>query len=77
MVCLLRKYRESGGRKKLKTSEGTSRWYRVEYTLDKWVENFEDYLRSCMSYTNSENLTEFKESQFVFLSESNIKRINK
>lgn len=44
---------------KLKTSEGVVRYRKVEYTLDKWVENFEDYLRSTMSYCGSKNLDEF------------------
>lgn len=43
----------------LTTSEGVIRFRRVEYTLAKWVENFEAYLRSAMSYTASENLDEF------------------
>ncbi len=47
------------GKKELKTSEGVSRVYKVEYSLNGWVENFESYLRSAMSYTNATNLDEF------------------
>ena len=47
------------GNKILKTSEGIVTSRRVEYKLSKWVENFEDYLRSCMSYTNSRTLNDF------------------
>jgi GMP reductase len=47
------------GKTKLTTSEGVIRIRRVEYQLSKWVENFEDYLRSAMSYTNTTNLKEF------------------
>ena len=47
------------GREELKTSEGVSRIYDVEYSLSGWIENFESYLRSAMSYTNSTNLDEF------------------
>lgn len=48
------------GRTKLKTSEGVVRYRPVEYTLDGWVENFSDYLRSAMSYTNSQNIEDFR-----------------
>lgn len=47
------------GNKTLKTSEGVVRFRKVEYTLQQWVENFEDYLRSAMSYSNATNLNEF------------------
>jgi len=47
------------GKKRLRTSEGVVRIRKVEYTLSKWVENFEDYLRSAMSYSNAKNLNEF------------------
>ena len=47
------------GKKKLSTSEGVIRIRKVEYSLSKWVENFEDYLRSAMSYTDSKTLNEF------------------
>jgi IMP dehydrogenase/GMP reductase len=44
---------------RIKTAEGITRYYPVEYTIGQWTENFEDYLRSAMSYTNSKNLKEF------------------
>jgi len=47
------------GKKELTTSEGVVRIRKVEYTLEQWVENFESYLRSAMSYTNSETLSDF------------------
>jgi len=47
------------GRDKIKTSEGISETRKVEYTLEGWVDNFEHYLKSAMSYTNSENLSRF------------------
>jgi hypothetical protein len=47
------------GKQHLTTSEGVVRYRQVEYSLDKWLENFEAYLRSAMSYTNSKNLSEF------------------
>ena len=47
------------GKEVLTTSEGVIRFRKVEYTLKQWVENFEAYLRSAMSYTNATNLKEF------------------
>lgn len=53
------------GNKTLKTSEGLVKKQNVKYTLNQWVENEIDYLRSAMSYTNSRTLDEYKESQWV------------
>ena len=50
---------------KLKTSEGKVRYYKVEFSLDGWVENEVDALRSAMSYTNSKTLEEYKNSSWV------------
>jgi hypothetical protein len=61
----------------LKTSEGISKFNKVEYKLSSWVENFEDYLKSAMSYTNSRTLDEFRESQFVFITENPLQRYSK
>jgi GMP reductase len=47
------------GRKQLKTSEGVTRVRKVEYTLESWTNNFEDYLKSAMSYCGARNLEEF------------------
>jgi IMP dehydrogenase/GMP reductase len=47
------------GRETVKTSEGVVRKRKVEYTLSGWVENFEDYLRSAMSYCNAKTLNDF------------------
>lgn len=47
------------GKTELTTSEGVSRMRKVEYTLEQWVENFEDYLRSAMSYSNARSLNDF------------------
>jgi GMP reductase len=65
------------GRDKLITSEGISKYNKVEYTLDKWIENLQDYLKSAMSYTNSKTLDEFKETEYVFITENALKRFNK
>ncbi len=65
------------GRKNIKTSEGVHRVNKVEYKLDTWVDNFKDYLKSAMSYTNSKNLNSFRYSEFVKITENAYKRFNK
>lgn len=47
------------GNKTLKTSEGVTRYYDIEYTLPQLVENIESYLRSTMSYCNANSLGNF------------------
>lgn len=49
----------------LKTSEGIVKPQAVEYTLEQWVENEIDYLRSAMSYTNSRTLEEYKNCKWT------------
>ena len=53
---------------KLKTAEGIEITVPVLYNLSKWRENFIDYLRSMMSYTNSPTLEEFKNTNYVIIS---------
>ena len=65
------------GRENLKTSEGIVKTNPVEYTLSQWTENFIDYLKSAMSYTNSRTLEEFRDSKFVFITENALNRFNK
>lgn len=50
---------------KTKTSEGLIRYQKVEYNLKGWAENETDYLRSAMSYTNSRNLEEYKDTEWI------------
>lgn len=47
------------GKEVLTTSEGVIRFRKVDYTLKQWVENFEDYLRSAMSYSDAATLEDF------------------
>lgn len=49
------------GATKLKTAEGRTLQLKKEYTLKGWVENFDSYLRSAMSYCDSRDLTEFRQ----------------
>jgi IMP dehydrogenase/GMP reductase len=47
------------GKEELTTSEGVVRRNEVEYTIEGWVKNFEDYLKSAMSYTGKKELHHF------------------
>lgn len=49
------------GNTNLKTAEGIEKQIEVKYTLDTWVENFNHYLSSAMSYTECLNLKMFRE----------------
>ena len=53
--------------KKLKTSEGLVKYQKVEYLLDGWTENEIDYLKSAMSYTDSHDLNEYKDNEYVLI----------
>lgn len=50
---------KSWGKEKLTTSEGIVKIQEVEYTIEGWVKNFEDYLKSAMSYTGKKELHQF------------------
>lgn len=66
------------GNETLKTSEGVVRYREVEYTLDQWVENFESYLRSAMSYCNARSLYDFVENaEFINITQNAFNRFNK
>ena len=62
---IAQKKMNNGG--KLKTGEGKSQRQKVEYSIEQWVENEQDFLRSAMSYTNSKTLSEYKDSQWIQL----------
>ena len=62
----------------LKTSEGVSRIYKIEYTLEGWVNNFTDYLKSAMSYTDKKDLYSFISNvDIIEISNSAFRRFNK
>lgn len=66
------------GAAKIKTSEGITKMQPVEYTIAGWIENFNHYLRSAMSYTNAKSLKSFREqSNIVHITENSFKRYNK
>jgi GMP reductase len=65
-------------RSELKTGEGITKYNLVEYKLSGWVENFTDYLRSAMSYTDSVNLEEYiGRVQREIISQNSFMRFNK
>ena len=69
---------KSWNKSELKTGEGITKYNKVEYTLDGWCENFTDYLKSAMSYTNSRNLNEFiGEVRYEIISQNSFNRFNK
>ena len=47
------------GKDKIKTAEGITKKQKVEYTLESWIENFEDYLRTNMSYCGYDKIHKF------------------
>lgn len=66
------------GNEVLKTSEGVVRHRPVEYTLEQWVDNFESYLRSAMSYVNARTLEEFQNnSEFINITNNAYLRFKK
>jgi IMP dehydrogenase/GMP reductase len=83
---LQRKYRgmstkevqKTFGNEKLKTSEGISFYQNVDYKLNSWLENFDSYLRSAMSYCNCKELKDFiGQNNYIKISEQAIKRYKK
>lgn len=54
---------------KLKTAEGLIKHQNVEFDIAGWAENETDYLRSAMSYTDSRTLEEYKDSEWVTLTQ--------
>lgn len=69
---------KSWNRHELKTGEGITKYNKVEHTLDGWCENFTDYLKSAMSYTNSRNLKEFiGEVRYEMITQNSFNRFNK
>ena len=50
---------KSMGKTNFKTSEGVTRFRKVEYHLEGWVQNFTHYLRNAMSYAGSGKLIDF------------------
>lgn len=68
----------SWGKEVIKTSEGISKTQLVEGTLDQWIENFEHYLRTAMSYTGKMELEDFiGKVEWNLISQQSFYRFNK
>jgi len=68
----------SWGKSKLVTAEGITKYQKVEYTLEQWTDNFKDYLKSAMSYTNAKTLENFiGRTEFCRISKNAYDRFNK
>lgn len=66
------------GKTKIKTSEGVERIRPVEYSLEKWVENFEHYLRNAMSYSDAKTLNQFiGQTSICRITKNSYNRFNK
>lgn len=66
------------GLKNLKTAEGVVRIRPVEYKLDKWIENFTDYLKSNMSYSGAKDLESYiGKAKYNLITQNSFKRFNK
>lgn len=66
------------GKAKLITAEGITKYQKIEYNLSSWRENFEDYLKSNMSYCGASNLDEFiGEVEWVYITNNALKRFQK
>lgn len=61
-----RAQRVTGGDGK-KTAEGISKPVPVEYSVKKWADNMESFLRSGMSYTNSKTIEDLHKAQVIIL----------
>lgn len=66
------------GCKELKTAEGLVKEISLTRDIKSWIENFDSYLRSAMSYANAKTLTEFKRNtNLTVISKGTIDSINK
>lgn len=69
---------EERGLTNLKTSEGTSHYKKIKYTLRQWTDNMESYLKSIMSYCDCKNLEEFIGSPMLVVnSNMSVNSVNK
>lgn len=69
---------KSWNKSELKTGEGITKYNKVDYTLEGWCENFTDYLKSAMSYTNSRTLSDFiGDVRWELITQNAFNRFNK
>jgi IMP dehydrogenase/GMP reductase len=68
----------SWGKAQLVTSEGITKYQKIEYTLEQWVDNFKDYLKSNMSYSGVKKLEDFiGYAKWILITENARKRFAK
>lgn len=66
------------GKTSFKTSEGVTRFRRVEYRLGGWIENFAHYLRNAMSYNDAKTLDNFiGKAEIIQITKNAYDRFNK
>ena len=66
------------GKTKLVTAEGITKYQKISYNLSQWKENFQDYLKSNMSYCGCKTLEEFiGEVEWIFITTNALKRFAK
>ena len=69
---------KSWGNEELKTSEGISKYNKVEYSLDGLIDNFESYLKTNMSYCGKRNINDFVgKVRYIFMTQNSYNRFNK
>jgi len=68
----------SWGKKTPTTSEGVVKEQMVEYTVEGWVNNFQSYLKSAMSYTGKKELHQFIGGvEYKHITENSFRRFDK
>ena len=66
------------GKTSFKTSEGVTRFRKVEYRLGGWIENFAHYLRNAMSYNDAKTLDGFiGKAEIIQITKNAYDRFNK
>jgi IMP dehydrogenase/GMP reductase len=65
------------GRTNLTSEEGIVTYVPIKYTLTNWVKQFEDNLRSSMSYANAKSLIDFKNTKYCIISNAEYLAIKK
>lgn len=66
------------GKAELTTAEGITKYQKIEYNLTQWVKNFEDYLKSNMSYCGTWDLEDFiGKVKWVYITNNALKRFQK
>ena len=68
----------SWGKTNLVTAEGITKYQKIEYTLEQWTQNFNDYLKSAMSYCNAKTLNDFVgKAEYIFITQNALNRFKK